>query len=229
MDVFTYRWDFLRPLVEGKSVLDVGPAELVGTVNKKKRERWIHGQMAEVATRLVGIEASEEQVQALRTEGFDIRLGDAETFDLGEEFDVIVAGELIEHLSNPGVFLERARRHLRPGGVLALTTPNRYGALSILAVLRTGEHPRYLKPLAKHVVYFDSDSLSSLLERHGFGNVDVSYCRWVGAESSSWARRRFVDVVSRLRPTMLSTMLVTARPVQAEPAVADTTTTPNAS
>jgi hypothetical protein len=107
--VFTYRWDFLRPLVEGKDVLEIGPAELVGTVNKRKRDRWIHGRIADVAERLVGVEVSEPQVGALRAEGFDVRLGDAETFDLGEGFDVIVAGELIEHLSNPGLFLDRAR------------------------------------------------------------------------------------------------------------------------
>jgi SAM-dependent methyltransferase len=212
MHIFTYRWDFLRPLVEGKEVLEIGPAELVGTVNRQKRQRWIHGRIAEVAKRLVGIEVSEEQVEALRAEGFDIRLGDAENFDLGEAFDVIVAGELIEHLSNPGLFLDRARSHLRPGGILALTTPNRYSAQSILAVLLTGAHPPYRKPLAKHVAYFDGDSLPALLERHGFHNVTVSYCKWVGAESSSWRVRTFVELVSHLRQTMLSTMLATATP-----------------
>lgn len=229
MEVFTHRWDFMRLLVEGKDVLDIGPAELVGTVNEQKRERWLHGRIAEVARRLVSIEASEEQVEVFRAEGFDMRLGNAETFDLGETFDVIVAGELIEHLSNPGMFLERVRRHLRPGGVLALTTPNRYGAQSIFAVLRTGVHPPYRKPLAKHVVYFDSDSLSALLERHGFGNVVVSYCKWVGAESSSWPRRRFVDVISRFRPTMLSTMMATATPVQARTTIADDAIPPSTS
>lgn len=212
MRIFTYRWDFLRPLVEGKEVLEVGPAELVGTVNRQKRQRWIHGRIAEVAKRLVGIEVSEEQVDALRAEGFDIRLGDAENFDLGEAFDVIVAGELIEHLSNPGLFLDRARSHLRPGGILALTTPNRYSAQSILAVLLTGAHPPYRKQLTKHVAYFDGDSLPALLERHGFHNVTVSYCKWVGAESSSWRERTFVELVSRFRPTMLSTLLAKAAP-----------------
>lgn len=210
--VFTYRWDFLRPLVEGKDVLEIGPAELVGTVNRQKRERWIHGRIAEAANRLVGIEISEEQAEALRAEGYDIRVGDAQTFDVGEAFDVIVAGELIEHLSNPGLFLDRALSHLRPGGVLALTTPNRYSAQSIRAVVRSGVHPPYRKPIAKHVVYFDGDSLPALLERHGFHDVTVCYCKWVGAESSSWRERTFVELVSRFRPTMLSTLLAKAAP-----------------
>jgi SAM-dependent methyltransferase len=223
MRVSTYRWDFLLPLVEGKKVLDIGATELVGTLNKQKRERWIHGRIAEVAERLVGLDVSAEQVEVLRTEGFDMRVGDAETFELPETFDVIVAGELIEHLSNPGCFLDRARAHLRTGGILALTTPNRYSTQSILAVLKTGTHPRYEKPIAKHVAYFDSDSLTSLLERHGFRNVTISYCKWVGAESSSSLKRAFIEVVARFRPTMLPTIVATAAAVDSPTAAGHTT------
>jgi SAM-dependent methyltransferase len=212
MKVFASRWDFVGPLTEGKEVLEVGPAELVGTVNRDKRARWIHGRIAEVAKRLVGIDVNREQVEALRSEGFDVRFGDAESFELEEKFDVIVAGELIEHLSNPGLFLDRARAHLSPGGTLVLTTPNRYRFHSVLAVLKSGAHPRYKKPMAKHVAYFDSDCLTSLLQRHGFGNIHISYCKWVGGPARSSRKRAFVAVVARLRPAMLSTMVATATP-----------------
>ena len=35
-------------------------------------------------------------------------------FDLNETFDVIIAGEMIEHLSNPGLFLKGIQRFMTP-------------------------------------------------------------------------------------------------------------------
>src|SRR5690606_24625687 len=41
-----------------------------------------------------------------------------------ESFDVILAGELIEHLETPYEFLRDCLALLRPGGKLVLSTPN---------------------------------------------------------------------------------------------------------
>jgi SAM-dependent methyltransferase len=209
--VFRTRWAFIEPYVVNKTVLDVGPAELVGTVNRDKEERWLHKKIAAVAARVVGLEVSEEQVKALRGMGYDVRWGNAEDFDLGEEFDVVLAGELIEHLSNPGRFLECARRHLRPGGVLLLTSPNRFSALEFLKVLRRGVAPVYNKAIAKHVVYFDEDAIKSLLARHGFCDVSVDYYESVGAVSQGF-KVGFVNAwLRRFRPVLLAGLLVSAR------------------
>ena len=201
------RWDFVRPHVQGVSVLDIGPAELVGTVNRYKFDRWIHKRITEVAKRVVGLEVNQEQVQALRDMGYSIVLGDAEDFALAERFDVILAGELIEHLSNPGKFLDCAWRHLKPGGKLLLTTPNRYGVLALFSVIQSGKVPTYRKPIAKHVAYFDGDALTSLLSRHGFTDTYIDYCKWVGAPSPSRRDRFLTDITSRYRPVLLPVLL----------------------
>lgn len=66
----------------------------------------------------------EEGLKKLRSDGYNVRLMDAESLRLGEKFDVVIAGEIIEHLPNPGRFLERARAHLADGGELIVTVPN---------------------------------------------------------------------------------------------------------
>jgi len=208
--VYRTRWAFIKPFVVDKTVLDIGPAELVGTINRDKEERWLHKKIASVATRVVGLEINEEQVSALRAMGYDIRQGDAEDFDLGERFDIVVAGELVEHLSNPGRFLECARRHLHPGGILLLTTPNRFSAGAFLTVLRRNRVPSYEKPIAKHVMYFDEDSIRSLLTRHGFTNISVSYYEWVGAPPKGLWVRLVNVLLRRFRPSLLSGLLVAA-------------------
>lgn len=210
MKSYRTRWDFIRPYVEGKKVLDVGPAELVGTAHKHKEERWLHKKMASVAAEVIGLEINEEQARALRNMGYDIRLGDAESFDLSETFDVIVAGELIEHLSNPGEFLKCTRRHLRPNGILLLTTPNRFGGLAFLKVLRRNRVSSYNKPIAKHVIYFDEDSIKSLLTRYGFSDIVITYYEAVGDLPKDRKTRLLNAFLRRYRPVLLSGLLVSA-------------------
>jgi 2-polyprenyl-3-methyl-5-hydroxy-6-metoxy-1,4-benzoquinol methylase len=51
--------------------------------------------------------------------------GNAETFDLGEKkFDVVVSFQVIEHLFDPGAMLNSVYRHLQPGGIFLVTSPN---------------------------------------------------------------------------------------------------------
>jgi SAM-dependent methyltransferase len=73
----------------------------------------------------VGLEVSARAAAHVRSQGFDVFLGDLNTAPYpAEHFDVITAIELIEHVVSPLELLEQARRLLRPGGVLWGTTPN---------------------------------------------------------------------------------------------------------
>lgn len=211
MKVYPTRWDYIHPYIEGKRVLDIGPAELVGSINSAKADRWLFGRMAKVTASLDGLEQSEVQVKALSEQGYNIRQGDAEDFNLGRQFEVITAGEVIEHLSNPGRFLDCARQHLVQGGRLVLTTPNRYSVVYLFYLLRTGRVPRYEKPIAKHVLYFDSDALHSLLERHGYTNIDIGYCKWVGLPSKKRYTLWLMDLIRRFRPDFLPVLVATAQ------------------
>ena len=208
--IYETRWDFIQPFVEGKRVLDIGPAELVGTINRNKIDRWIHRKIANAATSVVGIEKNMEQVQKLSSMGYDIREGDAEEFDLDEKFDIVFAGELIEHLSNPGNFLNCAKKHLLPGGKILLTTPNRFSILSLSFIIRFGQVEAYHKPIAKHVLYFDEDSLCSLLKRHGFSRPNVGYCKWVGAQNTSWKGKMLLNITKQFRPMLLPVLTIYA-------------------
>ena len=65
-----------------------------------------------------------DEIEKLKAAGYNVVSADATHFDLQQKFDAIVAGELIEHLSNPGLFLDCSSRHLQNNGLLILTTPN---------------------------------------------------------------------------------------------------------
>ncbi len=86
---------------------------------------------------------------------------------LGTDADAILASEVLEHIGAPLPFLQTLRRALRPGGVLALTTPNR-------ARLRPDVPVAELVPILSvgaHLVLETEGSLRLLLERVGFAHV----------------------------------------------------------
>lgn len=214
--VYSNRLDFVRKHVPGKDVLDVGSAELVGTVNREKLARWPFHVIRELASSVVGVEKDPEQVEALRARGYDVVQGDAEEFAMGRCFDVVFAGELIEHLSNPGRFLGAAHRHLTPNGVLLLTTPNRFDIHALRSVVGRNDVPKYTKLAAGHVFYFDVHSLDHLLSRHSFETFEVGYYCAYGGENFSWRGRSTIGALRRTRPHLLPGIVAAARPVPVE-------------
>jgi O-antigen biosynthesis protein len=97
-------------------VLDVGCS--TGYLASRLRER---------GSTIVGLELDERAAEQARRFCEAVHVGDVETMELPFQpagFDAIVAGDFIEHLRDPGAFLERIRPLLRPGGRLVLSTPN---------------------------------------------------------------------------------------------------------
>jgi 2-polyprenyl-3-methyl-5-hydroxy-6-metoxy-1,4-benzoquinol methylase len=160
------RFARVRRYMEHRTVLDVGACSGL------KRPDWMHAQIASVASEVVGVDVDRKLARAARAQGFDIVVGDAQTLDLGRAFEVVWAGEVIEHLSCPGAFLDAARRHLTPGGVLVVTTPNVFAVSNF--VYRIGGRPRVNKG---HVAWYDETTLRQLVERHDFCVVEVAYIR----------------------------------------------------
>jgi ubiquinone/menaquinone biosynthesis C-methylase UbiE len=82
------------------------------------------------------------------------------------EFDLVLCAETIEHVRDVQLLLSEARRVLRPGGRLALSTPA-HGRGTGLAVLLFGLD-RSFDPLSPHLRFFSRRSLRRLLVELGF-------------------------------------------------------------
>jgi len=150
------------------SILDIGCVQ--HTLKNIKSDSWLHGRLAERFNDVVGIDYLEEEIQELKKLGYNVKYGDAENFELNEKFDTIVAGELIEHLSNPGKFLDCCRKHLKDNGKLILTTPNPYW---VEYIVRRLFKKLYVNP--EHTALYDEDLISHLAERHHFNVIEVKY------------------------------------------------------
>ena len=102
------RVDHLCELVRGKRVLDVG--SVAHALETEAKDEWLHRALAAAAGYCLGVDILPDAVRRLQEAGYNVRLCDVTREEIGETFDVIVAGEVIEHLGEPGAFFAAARR-----------------------------------------------------------------------------------------------------------------------
>ena len=157
-----HRIRFFSDFARGKRVLDVGCVQ--HDPNNYRSPYWVHNALVAVADHVVGLDLYEEGVGYLRNKGYDVRLADACSFELNEKFDVIVAGDVIEHLDNAGGFLSSCRRHLQPEGVLLVTTDSPWFWRHIARAALFGR----VKNNLEHVSWIDPVLLQQLAKRFGF-------------------------------------------------------------
>jgi SAM-dependent methyltransferase len=107
----------------GKRVLDIG------VVSHSARyfdlPDWRHGRIHKAAVVLRRHRHPGTAGRGTQRRGFNVRCVDATSeADMGERFDVVFIGDVVEHVDNAVLLLKFAARHLAPGGRLFVTTPN---------------------------------------------------------------------------------------------------------
>ncbi len=101
---------------DGSQVLDIGCG--VGMLLRKLKE-------ARPGIQGVGADISAKAVAYVRQQGFEGVVGGFPALALGgERFDVILATEVLEHLSNPDEAVQEVVRLLKPDGKATLTVPD---------------------------------------------------------------------------------------------------------
>ncbi len=109
---------FMVKHARGKRVLDLGCVQ--HNPENYRSKYWLHGALVSVASHIEGLDIYADGVAYLCDRGYRISVGNAQNFRLGREFDVIVAGDIVEHLENFEGFFNCCKAHLVPGGDLGL-------------------------------------------------------------------------------------------------------------
>ncbi len=132
------------------------------------KPNFLFKRVHEVNPNVLGVDIDQEGIEQLKAQGYQAVCADVETMDLGRQFDTIIAGEIIEHLENCGRFLRNLRRHLKPDGVLIISTPNPF------YVGQTWKIWRYGRPMVHedHLNWQDPITLDALLRRTGYEPFD---------------------------------------------------------
>ena len=186
---------------------------------------WLGFLLAEARDRgwePVGIEPSGAAATWARDRfALDVRVGGVDDVPAGP-FDAVVMGDVIEHLTDPGAALDRLASVMAPDGVLALALPDAGSRLA------RAMGKRWWSVIPTHVQYFTRDSLSRLLDAHGFEVLELTTApkafsvRYYLSRIEGYSRpagRALVGAAERARladrmwaPDFRDRMLVLARP-----------------
>jgi 2-polyprenyl-3-methyl-5-hydroxy-6-metoxy-1,4-benzoquinol methylase len=160
--------------VVGGTLLDVGAA--FGTFCRCAID-------AGLATRAIALEPTPGLAETCRQRGLEVIEQPLEVLELPDPVDILTAYEVIEHVFDPGVFLDRCRTLLRPGGLLVVSCPNirGFGIAELGVASGSVDH--------EHLNYFHPASLAGLLEARGFtvlesltpGRLDADLVRQAAA------------------------------------------------
>jgi 2-polyprenyl-3-methyl-5-hydroxy-6-metoxy-1,4-benzoquinol methylase len=203
--------DWIIPFVHGRKVLDLGCVR--HSIEETEKPDWLHGVIRANAQTVLGVDYLEDAVARLRERGFSIVCANVETMDIGDRFQVIVAGDLIEHLNNFGLFLDRVRAHLSDDGIALITTPNPVNPLRFVSVLFRGEADAN----PEHTCWFTRQVLQQLVERYGLEISETAYVDDSYQYYSGWKWWPFVVLnwlLVRVRNQFAETLCVVVRKKQ---------------
>jgi SAM-dependent methyltransferase len=174
------REEIIVDLCRGKSVLHFGFTDAPLTRERLAGGNLLHTRILGCARLAYGLDIDAEAMEIYREitgDGrfsiLDIESDNAPVPPIDERFDVILFGETLEHLRNPGMALTRLRAlcEKSPGSILVLTVPNAFSAMGFVAASGGVEvvHP-------EHYAYYSPVTLRNLLTAHGFADIRLTMC-----------------------------------------------------
>lgn len=136
--------------------------------------------MARLGAEVVGADAAERNIPVAKVHaeqsGLDIdyRFTTAEAMAAaGEQFDIVLNMEVVEHVADPLAYLTACQQLLKPGGLMIASTINR-NPKSFMVAIVGAEHVMRWLPKGTHEwhKFITPDELEDLISRAGLRPVD---------------------------------------------------------
>lgn len=142
----------------------------------------MHEAVVDVAKKCYGIDIIDKEEDNY----FRVDLDTADALPDLPDVEIVIAGEVLEHLSNAGHFLDLLKQYHCP---IVLTTPNAFAQVGAFWVGRGVEHVN-----KEHVCYYSYQTLTVLLRRHGYRVLD--WCWYNGKPDKPQLAEGLVCLIS---------------------------------
>ena len=213
------RIEFIKQVCAGQSVLHLGCTNYPYTLDSIEKSMLLHDDLQKISRELYGLDFDQEGIDIRAGRGhsniFRADLEELEAVPLDKTFDVIIAGEMIEHLNNPGKFLSGIQRFMSPSTRLVITTVNAYCAMRFFIYGLRGKGGSNEPVHPDHVAYYSYSTLLLLLKRHGLAADDFLFYD-LGKEHRPYSRKiyNFVnDLAVRISPQLSDGVIAVCRKV----------------
>lgn len=187
------RFELISRYCRDKDVLDIGCVN--HNIENTEKDNWLHQKIREVAAFCMGLDLLDEEVRELQTKGYHVICADiTHPVDIEERFDVIVLGNLIEHLSNfDGLFMN-IDRLLKSDGFVLISTANPF--FSEQYFYSAFKNDIIINP--EHTCWMDPVALDQLIRRYGFFTHSINWIKekWSLSEVVCNGGRQHFDILT---------------------------------
>jgi SAM-dependent methyltransferase len=166
-------------------------------------DAWKHKRIHEVSKSCIGLDINKQGVDHMNELGYTAVHADATSeISLGNNFDVIIAGDVIEHVENIGGFMNFNSRHLMQDGKIYISTPNPFYCQHVFSAWIG----RPMIANFEHTTWVSESTMLEIARRSGLKLEKIIYP--VGNSSKSYFLKTLKNLSFKLGSTMLFTTIV---------------------
>ncbi len=202
--------DRLTLLIEkckSKRIVHIGFADHIPLVEGKiKANTWLHKRLLAVAEKVIGVDISEEAIAYFKANHSfpDLFLHDVINDEplaaiTAERWDIMLLGEILEHVDNPVDFLKRLlEKYGSYVRAIIISVPN---ATCLMNFRMARLHKEYIN--SDHRFWFTPYTLAKVGLQAGWQPVEFEYCQ--NNDPGKWFFRRAIRRHPALRETLVFT------------------------
>lgn len=160
-----------RHISSNQRVLHLGCTNAPNLKERLENGTLLHNKLLEINSSTIGLDIDAAGLDILRNLHPNSRFIHADANDMSEilgdqQFDIIVCGDIIEHLDKPGQMMASCRQHLKDDGILLLTTVNAFSIVRFLKAMLNHEAVH-----SEHTCYYSPKTLTRLASMN-----DLTFC-----------------------------------------------------